>query len=265
MQNALNNGVLVVVAAGNENKIVNCPAAFDQAMAVGSTTSNDLRSSFSNYGSPLDIAAPGSSIYSTMIDSDPSGPGTYGYKSGTSMATPHVSGLAALIWSFAPSLSHIQIRNIIQDTADDLGTAGWDQYFGHGRINAWNALETVNLQTSPEKLTMLIDDSGPASGSIQLLTANPSVITWTVGISPPVSWLSVSPPDSGTISAASSPTQITLAASSTTLTDYDIYTATVLITGTTASAVEFGPKKTEVQLHYVPEIFKYYFPFIFKN
>jgi thermitase len=265
MQNALNNGVLVVVAAGNESTVVNCPAAYDQALAVGSTTSNDLRSWFSNYGSPLDITAPGSSIYSTIIDSDPSGPGTYGDKSGTSMATPHVSGLAALIWSFAPSLSHIQVRNIIQDTAEDLGTVGWDQYFGHGRINAWNALETINLYTYPEQLTMLIDDTGPASGSIQVLTTNPNVITWTTRILPSVSWLSVSPPDSGTISAASSPVQVTLAASSTTLTDYDTYTTTVLITGTTASGVEFGPTMTEVELIYVPEIFKYYFPLIFKN
>lgn len=260
MQNALDNGRLVVVAAGNESaSAVSCPAAYDQAMAVGSTTSGDTRSSFSNFGPRLDIAAPGSSIYSTYPG------GNYTYLSGTSMATPHVAGLAALLWSFAPSLTNTAVRQIIQNTADDLGAAGWDPYFGYGRINAHRALESVSLQTSPAQLLLLADDlSGPVSGIVQITTANPNVITWTTGISPAVGWLQVSPPVSGTVSTASSPAEVTLVASTSTIT-YGTYTATMVVTGTTSSEGLIGPRTSQVELHYVPELYRYYYPIIFKE
>jgi thermitase len=110
----LDNGVLVVVAAGNDGQDgVNCPAAYEQVVAVGSTTASDTRSAFSNYGPRLDIAAPGNTIYSTL-------PGGYGSSSGTSMAAPHVAGLATLLWSFVPSLTDNQVRDIRLEAADDL-------------------------------------------------------------------------------------------------------------------------------------------------
>merc|ERR1719245_617371 len=99
---AVNAGVVVVVAAGNSNSDA-CnfsPAFADNAITVGSTTSTDTRSSFSNYGRCVNIWAPGSSVLSAGIRSDTSS----STKSGTSMACPHVSGAAAIIQSGSPSI-----------------------------------------------------------------------------------------------------------------------------------------------------------------
>ena len=260
---AVGKGVLVVVSAGNDGQYgVNCPGAYDQVMAVGSTTSSDARSYFSNYGPRLDIAAPGSGIISTIRVSY----GSYGSLDGTSMAAPHVSGLAALIWSVAPSLTRTQVIDIIQDNAVDLGTSGWDQYFGHGRINVWKTLQALSFQSSPSQLTLFLDDEqSQTSGFIQVISLNTDVITWTATISPTVSWLNVSPPVSGTISAASSPTPITLLAQSTTLTYTDTPTTTTLVvTGTTAAGANLTTS-SNVQLIFQSEIYRYYFPLIFKN
>jgi len=224
VQHALNLGVLVIAAAGNSGtSSILCPAAMDGVVAVGSTTSYDSRSWFSNYGPELDIAAPGSGIYSTI-------PGGYGYNDGTSMAAPHVSGLAALLWSVSPSLTKEQVIDLIQNNAVDLGTPGWDQYFGHGRINALDSMQALSFQSSPSQLTLFLDDEqSQSSGIVQVTTLNTDVISWTAIISPTVSWLNVSPPISGTISAASSPMPITLLAQSTTLTYTDTPTTTTLV------------------------------------
>lgn len=256
---AVSNGAVIAAASGNDYQLgVNCPGAYDQAIAVGSTTNTDTRSSFSNYGPRLDIAAPGSNIFSTLRG------GFYGTMSGTSMATPHVAGLAALVWSFAPSLTNSQIRSIIETTADDLGPAGWDQEFGYGRINAWRALDSVSLQSSPTLLTLFVDDAtATTTGNIQISTANPNTITWTTTISPAVSWLSISPPSSGTVSTASSPANVTLLGNRPA--GYGTYTTTAIITGATTLGGTLGPKTTQVKLIYVPQVYRYRFPLIFKN
>jgi thermitase len=255
---AVSHGVLMAVAAGNDYQYgVNCPAAYDQVMAVGSTTSSDTRSSFSNYGPRLDIAAPGSSIYSTVRF------GGYGYKDGTSMATPHVAGLAALLWSFAPSLTHSQVRDLIQNNADDLGAAGWDQYFGYGRINAYNTLDSINLQATSPVVAMIDDDGDLVTGTIEISSMNPNVISWTAEISPTVAWLEFSSATSGTISASSSPVWVTLVGTTSTIT-YGTHTTTVVITGTMASGTD-TIKTSEARLIYSHEIFQYYFPIMFKD
>ena len=139
MQDAIDEayaqGVLVVAAMGNHSvDDPMYPAACSHVMAVASTTNSDARSSFSNYGAHVDIAAPGSSIYSTYMG------GGYGYMSGTSMATPFVAGLAGLIYSHYPGYTPDQVAQAIAHNADDLGSAGHDDYFGCGRINAYRAL-----------------------------------------------------------------------------------------------------------------------------
>jgi subtilisin family serine protease len=231
MQYALSRGSLVVAAAGNEYAAaVSCPAALDQAMAVGSTTSTDARSSFSNYGAQLDIAAPGSSIYSTLWIKDFGA--TYGYKSGTSMATPHVAGLAALVWSFAPTLTNGQVRDLIQSTAADRGPAGWDVEFGYGRINAAAALGMRAQRSTGLYLPLAIAGSATANTTVTVQTISPTPITWAAAISPPVGWLSLSGSSSGTVSA-SSPAVITLRGSS--LPSYPETSTNLVITGVTAA------------------------------
>jgi len=135
LQYAYNHGVLMVAAAGNDgvsDKMY--PAAYDEVIAVAATNQNDQPASFTNFGSWIELAAPGVSIYSTYPNDN------YAYLSGTSMACPHVAGLAALVWSCFPNMTSNEVRVWLQETADDLGTQGYDYYYGHGRINARNAL-----------------------------------------------------------------------------------------------------------------------------
>ena len=254
---AYNAGVLVVAASGNNAASrLACPAAQAQALAVGATTATDQRSSYSNYGTGLNVMAPGDGIYSTF-------PGGYANLSGTSMATPHVAGLAALLFSLNSSLAHTQVWNIIQNTADDLSPAGYDTQTGYGRINAGNAVESMTLQTSINNPNLLIDDFEPPQNSnLTITTASSSLITWTTTISPAVSWLSVNPPESGGISSSSSPVAVTLVA--TRPVTYGTHVATVVVTGTTSSGTVIGPSANQVQISYVPKLAKYWFPLLYK-
>lgn len=129
---AWRKGTVVVAAAGNEHtRRPSYPAAYPQAIAVGATNKFDKMARFSNRGSWVDLTAPGVSIYSTV-------PGSYKAYSGTSMASPHVAGLAGLLAS--QNLSARQIRARMQNTAVDLGPRGKDPYYGYGRINAARAV-----------------------------------------------------------------------------------------------------------------------------
>lgn len=135
VDHAWNKGVLVVAAAGNDggNNSIDFPAAYDNAIAVGALDSNKSRASYSDGGPQLDIAAPGSSVLSTYNSSNTS----YSSLSGTSMATPHVAGVLALARGCAPAgTTATQIRNALYSTAEDLGTAGRDDVYGHGLARA---------------------------------------------------------------------------------------------------------------------------------
>jgi len=136
---AYNSGVLLVASAGNDatNKRV-YPAAYDEVIAVTATDQYDNIASFSNYGDWVELSAPGVSIYSTLLNDN------FGYKSGTSMAAPHVSGVAALIWSVYPQETRDDVRMRLRSTSDDLGEAGFDYYYGYGRINARKAVASSN-------------------------------------------------------------------------------------------------------------------------
>jgi subtilisin family serine protease len=262
MQQALSRGILVVVSSGNQNApAVACPAALNEAFAVGATNYYDLRWEGSNYGPELDIVAPGDTIYST------SKTGQYEYLTGTSMAAPHVSGLAALLLSAKPGLSLADLRYIIQVSAEDLGSPGYDLEYSSGRINARYALEALlGLQTSPPQTFVLVDDrpeSVPASRKIRLVSETVQPVTWQAAISPPVSWLSLAPPATGTISSASSPMALTL--SVTRPVTYGSYKATVIITGTASSGRSLGARKTVVDVTYVPEATRFFLPLVVKK
>ncbi len=139
---AWDKGAVVACAAGNSGTAVIYPAAYVPCTAVGATDQNDQKASFSSMGPGLDVTAPGVAVLSTVPTAtctwcDPSG---YRVLSGTSMATPHVAGLAALLFSRFPTATNQQVENQIKAYADDLGGSGWDENYGYGRINAYRAL-----------------------------------------------------------------------------------------------------------------------------
>jgi PKD repeat protein len=162
IQYAYNHGVVLVAASGNEGvSPVSYPAAYSQCIAVGATRYDDDLSYYSQYGSAQEVVAPGGDInvdqngdsYGDGVlqqsfdpyDPDPpvtlADPTSFGwwFYQGTSQAAPHVSALVAMM--IANNQTGIEnIRNILHETAVDLGSSGWDQYYGYGRIDAYAAL-----------------------------------------------------------------------------------------------------------------------------
>jgi subtilisin family serine protease len=144
----LRKGVLLIAAAGNDGAAVGMPAQVSSFMAIGATNSQDKLASFSNFGKPISVSAPGVDILSTMptypCNLSTNHPSTitttYSKLSGTSMATPVVAGAAALVWARNPSWKPAQVREALEKTALDLGTAGRDNSYGFGRIRPWMAL-----------------------------------------------------------------------------------------------------------------------------
>jgi len=153
------NNVTAVVAMGNENhNSPDYPAACNHVIAVGATNARDQRADpffwggGSNYGTYISVVAPGNYIYGPYFLSDTV---FYTYWGGTSQATPHVSALAALLLAQDSSRTPDEIKHIIEITADDTvgkpteDTPGWDQYYGHGRINAYRALSYEKRTSVP--------------------------------------------------------------------------------------------------------------------
>ncbi|TSC66132.1 MAG: cell wall/surface repeat protein, partial [Candidatus Berkelbacteria bacterium Gr01-1014_85] len=177
--------MLVVAAAGNDGQdaLDYTPAGVEQSLTVGASDTTDALASFSNRGAKLDVVAPGVDILSLKATNDKICPaaktvGTiYCRLSGTSMATPHVSGLAALLLSQQPNLNLTSLRYWLRQGAVDLGSTGRDLAYGYGRINAFNSLNTLSdlgLEakiTSPKTRTSLttgvstIAVQGTASGN----------------------------------------------------------------------------------------------------
>ncbi len=125
-------GALVIAATGNDNSVVGYPAKYSNAIAVGAYDQAQARASFSNYGPEMEISAPGVQIAAAHHTSN----SAYVYMDGTSMATPVVSGAAALALAVDPTLTNTELRQMLRDTARDFGSAGWDQFFGYGAIDA---------------------------------------------------------------------------------------------------------------------------------
>jgi subtilisin family serine protease len=212
MEDAVNyacaHGVTVVAATGNTSGPVLYPAAYPNAIAVASVDASNVRSYFSNYGPEVDLAAPGSSIYSTRLG------GSYTYLSGTSMSTPHVSGVVALLASLPQFDTTDKIRAALQNTALDLGTAGWDQYYGYGLVQAYSALN-YRFHVNAGPATEFKFGLPGRAVTYTLTVSNTGIFTdsFTVAISPGVEFTHTATPASITNLApfATAPVTITAA------------------------------------------------------
>jgi len=161
-------GIVLVAAAGNdylrrgrtEFDTVDYPARYDSVIAVGATDSNDEKASFSSTGADVELAAPGVDILSTY-------PGGYEYMSGTSMACPHVAGTAALVMVSEPTFTNSEVRQRLQATADDLGAAGFDYWYGYGLVDADEAAALPD--TTPPGITNVTASD---------ITSNSATIAW---------------------------------------------------------------------------------------
>ncbi|WP_458627065.1 S8/S53 family peptidase [Winogradskyella sp. PC D3.3] len=188
LENAINyaydNNVSVVVSTGNQNSTIQYPAKYANTFAIGSTNPDDTRSvpffwdntSGSNYGPELDFVAPGNYIYGLSHTSN-----TYynTYWGGTSQAAPHVTGLISLLLSVKPNLSVSDIRLILEESSEDQvgnsdDTSGWDQYYGYGRINAYQALthETLKINTVENTNNNLLVYPNPTTSGSHLKLSN---------------------------------------------------------------------------------------------
>lgn len=171
INDAYQAGIVFVAAAGNNGTDKpHYPAAYDNVISVVALDYNDNKASFSNYGSSVDVAAPGVGIYSTSLEGD------YRFASGTSMACPHVAGLVALLKSRNIDLTPDEVYLVLQSSADDLGALGKDETYGYGRINLYRAIQLVDEGREIPKLRIaspsagstidgLVDIQGTATGS----------------------------------------------------------------------------------------------------
>jgi subtilisin family serine protease len=212
MEDAVNyayaHGVTVVAAAGNDYQLgVRYPAAYPNAIAVASVDSNNNHSSFSNWGPQIDIAAPGSNIYSTCWG------GGYCYKTGTSMATPHVAGTAALLASLPQFNTPDQIRAALQDTALDLGTPGWDDHYGYGLVEAYYALRYYYAEINPTTAFRFVPAGSVVTYSLNISNTGFVTDSYTVTLNSGANFTATITPDliSDLAPATAGPVTVTVA------------------------------------------------------
>jgi len=212
---AYNNGVTVLAACGNDN-VSSCiyPAAYNAyVIAVGATQYDETKAPYSNYGSSLDIVAPGGNTGVDLNgDGYPDGvlQNTFGntpvdwaywFYQGTSMATPHAAGTAALILAQNPTFTPDQVRQRLQTTAEDKGASGWDQYYGWGIVDAYRAVAPIAISITTDGIVnfgivalgeatttgeaekeIIRIDSGPANLDVKSTVFSDNGNTWNLGL-----------------------------------------------------------------------------------
>lgn len=168
---AVLRGAVVCAASGNESRsTVNYPAAYPDCLAVGASTRQSTRATYSNYGTALDVVAPGGEGGAGILQQTYRRAGAIGDFAwvemvGTSMATPHASGVAALIKARHPSWSPVEVRGAIASSAADIGPAGWDPEYGFGLINAPGAL--VAPRPGTPSVSSVTPDHGRAGAQVK--------------------------------------------------------------------------------------------------
>lgn len=210
MQNAINaalgQGVIIVAAAGNSaSSVPNYPAAYEGVVAVSSVNDRRTKSNFSNYGDYIDVAAPGGTSYgSPYYDGFQDGvlstiyANEYTELAGTSMATPHVAGVAALMKSIDPTLDNVRFMQALNsgEITDNLGTP---LFYGNGLINAAKALTWLgeSIDTVLNVFPRTLNFSGANTSGI-LYLSNPGAGAVTVSsVSSEANWLEVNPQPGG--------------------------------------------------------------------
>jgi subtilisin family serine protease len=256
---AYRKGCLMVAAAGNEgaNRVL-YPAAYTQVIAVSAVNYYSGIAYYSNYGPEIEVAAPGGDgsyrVLSTV-------PGWYGYAAGTSMATPHVAGLAALLWSANPSLTAAQVRYCITSTAVDLGEPGRDWYYGYGVIDAAEALK-AKLRLNPASISFLADSSGfvgPYTATVSVENPRCVPLSWTVRLSS-TGWLTFSAVGGPLYQGTTGAIRITATLPAT----FGFYSGQILVTGT-AIGGQVVTGTVTVTLTYLKELFKVFLPLVLKG
>ena len=204
-------GVTIVAAAGNDGVgTISYPAAYDDyVIAVGATRKDMKLASYSNYGSSLDLVAPGGDltvdqnsdgyadgILQNTFNPDTKNTSDFGYYffQGTSMASPHVAGVAALLIANGNATTPSEIQSALQETAQDLGsTTGWESTFGWGLVDAFAALKwTAKLNTAPSAVSELFSTYEDIPLGITLSASDPD--------SDPLTYIIDTEPSNGTLS-----------------------------------------------------------------
>ncbi len=159
------NAVIFAAAGNSSSSSPVYPAACNHVLGITATEPTDTLATFSNYGSWIKLSAPGDTILTTNMA------GSYGEWWGTSLASPIAAGVGALALSANPSLTNAQLVTLLETHSDDLGSPGFDQYFGYGRVNAYKAVAAakgVATDTTPPKVSI----SSPLSGATVLGTVS---------------------------------------------------------------------------------------------
>jgi subtilisin family serine protease/PKD repeat protein len=179
IKDAINAGVVVVTAAGNDmTSLPIAPGSLSGAIMVAATRADDMLAPFSNHNPSLSLSAPGLNIYAPDYRTS----NGYCFKDGTSMAAPVVSGAVALLLQKYPDFKPLDVKKKLEDTADDLGTKGFDGFYGAGRINIAEALgieisqddytppQVVSFEATPTTVTVIFSKDMLVDSSIYSVT-----------------------------------------------------------------------------------------------